>query len=191
MGKRKSKQRRHKANVRDAVSSFTPTPERSAMGHLRRAGIAYRFDASIRKLFDDDKISPSEFEALDYYRQQSQKAQDEKPQTSPMHPEKCMGGGKGGFGSSVPATLLGNVSAQIETARIERQVLLCGQVWLDMLRFIVRDENSIPQWCINRYGGRERRDQTGRIIAIVPVSEKRNIKITLDELKCLAKIIAR
>lgn len=186
MAKARKKQRK----AEDHSQFLTPTIERGRKGDAERAGIAWRFAAPIRRLFDQDKLTPSQFDALDYYRQQSQQAQDDAGETSPMHPEKAMGGAQGVKGSTIPASLL-STPAQLETARIEREIASYGADRLEMLQFVVRDENSLSQWCIHKHGGRERYDGRGKLVAIVPICERRVMAQALLDLKYLAGAIVR
>ena len=181
---------KRKKRAAENAEFLTPTIERGRKGEAERAGIAWRFAAPIRKLFDQDKLTPSQFDALDYYRQQSQQAQDDAGETSPMHPQKAMGGAQGVKGSMIPASLL-STPAQLETARIEADVAKAGSDKLEMLQFVVRDENSLSQWCIHKHGGRERYDGRGRLVAIVPVGERKAMREALASLKEVAKAIVR
>jgi len=184
--------KRKLADPREAgEESLMPTDQRFAKGTAARSTRAFRFEAPIRTLFEQDKLSPSQFDNLDYYRQQSQQAQDEECNVSPMHPEKSMGGGGKTCVGVMPASLLKSSSAQIETARIERDILEYGQGALEFVRFVVRDEQSLAQWCVHKFGGRERLDARGKVIAIVPVAEKRVMKESLATLKYLAGVIRR
>ena len=184
--KRKKKQR-----TVPAVELMRPTPERMDGNSFERAGLAWRAKNPVRKLFDEGKITPSEFDNLDHYRQLSQKAQDDEAEMSPMHPEKSMGGGGAGSGPCIPASLLCSTPAQVETLKIEREVLVYGQSLLDLLRFVARDEKTLAQWCIETTGGRERRDGTGKAVTIVPVAEKRVMREALLHLRYVAGVIVR
>ena len=185
MGKARKKPRK-------VEEMILPTYERSRRNAFERAGRADRVKAPIRDLFDRDKLTPSQFDALAYYRHQAQQAEDDGGEMSPMHPEKAMGGAGGSVaGSTIPASLLRSSPAQIETSRIERDILAYGQRRLDLLRFIARDDNTLAQWCIERHGGRERYDGKGKLVAIVPICEKRVMAEALIDLKYIAGAIIR
>lgn len=183
---------RAKRKQRKVSDHIEPTRERSGRNVMERAGMAYRAKAPIRELFDRDKITPSQFDALCYYRQQAQQAEDDGATMSPMHPDKAMGGAGGSVaGSTVPASLLRATPAQIETSRIEAEILSYGQARLDLLRFIARDDRTLCEWCIERHGGRERYDGKGKLVAIVPVAERRVMKEALQDLKYIAGAIVK
>jgi hypothetical protein len=159
---------------------------------METAAMAFRAKAPIRDLFDRDKLTPSQYDALCHYRHLAQQAEDDGAETSPMHPDKAMGGAGGSAARSmIPASLIRSTPAQMETSRIERDVLAYGQHYLDLLRFVVRDDNTLAQWCIERHGGRERYDRNGKLVAIVPVCEKRVMAKALLDLKCVAGAIVR
>lgn len=169
-----------------------PTAERASRNIMERAGMAYRAKAPIREMFDRDKLTPMQFDNLCYYRQQAQQAQDDEAAMSPMHPHKAMGGGGGSTqGSTIPAQLLRATPAQIETSRIERDVLSYGRHRLDLLRFVARDDQTLCQWCIQTHGGRERYDGKGKLVAIVPIAERRMMQSALLDLKYIAGVIVR
>lgn len=177
---------------RQADAMILATPERARRNIMERAGRADRAKAPIRDLFDRDKLTPSQYDALCFYRNLAQQAEDDGAEMSPMHPDKAMGGAGGSVaGSTIPASLLRSTPAQIETSRIERDVLAYGQHRLDLLRFIARDDNTLAQWCIERHGGRERYDGSGKLVAIVPICEKRVMQQALLDLKYVAGAIVR
>lgn len=183
---------RAKRKARKPIDHIEPTRERSSRNIMERAGMAYRAKAPIRELFDRDKITPAQFDALCYYRQQAQQAEDDSATMSPMHPDKAMGGGGGSVsGSTIPAQLLRATPAQIETSRIERDILGYGQWALDLLRHVARDDKTLCSWCIETHGGRERYDGKGRLVAIVPVAERRVMREALLSLKYIAGAIVK
>lgn len=169
-----------------------PTAERARINTIESAGMAKRVVPPIRLMYDRKSINAAQFDALAYYRQQSQQAQDDEAEVSPMHPAKAMGGAGGQTrGSSIPASLLRSTPAIIETSRIEAEVLRYGQDKLDLLRFIARDDHTLTEWCIQRHGGRERYNDKGEFIALVPCAEKRVMAEALLSLKYVAGTIVR
>jgi hypothetical protein len=86
---------------------------------------------------------------------------------------------------------LRSTPAQIETSRIERDILGYGQWALDLLRHVARDDKTLCSWCIETHGGRERYDGKGRLVAIVPVAERRVMREALLDLKYIAGAIVR
>ena len=184
--------RKPRKAIVEPTDYIRPTPERARRNSMETAAMAYRAKAPIRDLFDRDKLTPSQYDALCYYRQLAQQAEDDGAEMSPMHPDKAMGGAGGSVaGSTIPASLMRSTPAQIETSRIERDILAYGQHRLDLLRFIARDDNTLCQWCIERHGGRERYDGKGKLVAIVPVAEKRVMQQALIDLKYIAGAIVK
>lgn len=173
-----------------------PTPERERHNDIESAGAAKRVVVPIRYLFDNDKITPSQFDNLTYYRTQANQAQEDEKQSGPSDPAKMMGGASGGHsGSKLPASLMHSSPAILETARIERELLRYGQDMLDLVRFVARDDRTLAQWCIHKHGGRERykTDKRGNpvFVALVPNCEKRVMREALQDLKYAAGVIVR
>lgn len=172
-----------------------PTPERERHNACESAGAAKRVVAPIRKLFDDDRLTPSQFDNLSYYRTQAQQAEDDAKQSGSLDPEKMMGGSGGFAGSKIPASLMHCTPAILETARIERELLAYGQRVLDLVRFVARDDRTLAQWCIERHGGRERyktnKDGDPVFVALVPNCEKRVMAEALLDLKYAAGAIVK
>lgn len=168
-----------------------PTPERLLHNKIESAGPAKRVVVPIRYLFDTDRLTPSQFDNLDYYRTQANQAQEDEKQSGPLDPEKMMGGSGGFAGSKIPASLMCNSSAVRETARIERELRAYGQEFLDLVRWVARDDKTLAQWCILKHGGRERYDGKGRFVALVPICEKRVMRLALQDLKYAAGAIVR
>ena len=140
-----------------------PTEEQIATGVFRRANAAYRRVPVIDTLHDAGKLTYAEYAALSFYRAQAIQAEDDAARSSPLAPERVMGGGGQSGGSTTPITLL-STPALLETARIERDL---GSL-LDIARAVAVDDKSLTQWCIERHGGRERYDGKGKFVAMVP-----------------------
>jgi len=190
--KLEAKKSRKPATTPDRIK---PTPERERHNACESAGPAKRVVVPIRYLFDTDKLTPSQFDNLSYYRTQANQAQDDEKLSGSLDPEKMMGGGGGSAGSKIPASLMLCSPAILETARIERELLRYGQEVLDLVRFVARDDRTLAQWCIERHGGRERykTDKKGDpvFVAVVPVCEKRVMKQALQDLKYAAGVIVK
>jgi hypothetical protein len=190
MGKATRKRRKQRQKPDGGIGKFlSPTPER--MGHNdfgTRSGAAYQAVAPIRTLFNRDKLTPSQYDALAHYRQQAQQAEDDMREQGPLDPEKIMGGGCGGSGGQrLPIGVLKETPAIHETARIERDL---GPLW-EIARFVAVEDKTLSEWCIRQHGGRERYDGKGQFIAIVPVAEKRVMAEALLELKFAAGRIVK
>jgi hypothetical protein len=168
------------------VTVIEPTPEQFATGTFERAGLAYRRKPVIDSLRDAGKLNAREYAALAYYREQAHQAEDDYAQTSPLAPEKIMGG-RGGvvISGGLPAKLL-CTPAILETGRIE---LLLGR-FFPIARAIAVDDMTLAQWCIRQHGGREKADHRGRVVAIVPACGKETLKLALFNLRAASARIA-
>jgi hypothetical protein len=164
------------------------TPQRLAMGAIsvvealrakgERMAKVRRLVPPIDTLLTNGKLTEDEHRALTYYRDQADMA-NRSPLKDSLN--KTVGGGEGqGLSAAI-------VSAMIATARIEREM---GQL-ADIARAVAVDDLSIAQWCIRKYGGRERYDGNGRFVCFVPVREVQNVKLALLELRLAAHRIVR
>lgn len=195
MGRAKPGKKREQRALR--MVGELPTPEQLASGEFMqggiwatgnndRAGLAYRRKAVIDTLFSANQLTASEYDALAYYRNQAHQAEDDTAQESTLAPARVMGGGGGVPGSRIPAKLI-FTPAIAETARIERDL---GSL-LDIAHAIAVDDMSLSQWCIAKHGGRERYNERGEFVAIVPICEKRHMEVARLELKMAARRINR
>lgn len=155
-----------------AEQYLRPTAEREAHNDFRSVGMARKLIPVIDRLREDGRISASEYERLAYYRDQASLADH-----SPLRSCIDFTPSGGGHGPGVAIT-----SAMIETGRMERDM---GQLW-HIARAVAVDDMSLPQWCIRQHGGRERLDGKGKLVAIVPVREKKVIQLALLELRMAA-----
>ena len=198
MAKRSTRAKPSKPPAPKMVSSNPndPTPEQFARGTFEqggnlavgkeRDGLAYRRVPVIDTMRRTGQLTDSEHASLAYYRNQAIRAEDDVAVEGTLAPSKIMGGG----GSSqqagyIPASLIWT-PAIMETARIERDM---GALW-NIARAVAVDDVSLSQWCVSKFGGRERYDGTGKLVAIVPVRERECVKIALMELKHAARRIA-
>ncbi|MES2783402.1 MAG: hypothetical protein V4657_11440 [Pseudomonadota bacterium] len=166
------RQRKPKADNR-----LPPTPEQAARSEYASAGMAYRRIAVIDTMLSRGQLTDREFVLLDYYRQQASLA-DRSPLKS------CIDFSVKG-GDMAPSAAI--TSALLETARIERDMLSCWPI----ARAVAVDDISLTEWCIRKFGGRERYDGKGRFIAMVPVRERNVIGEALRELKTAARRIVK
>lgn len=132
---------------------------------------AYRRIAVIRQLRDTEQLTDDRFVRLAYYADQAALAEK-----SPVK-SCCDDTPRGNHG---PGAAI--ISAMIETGRIERDL----GVLRDIAHAIAVEDKTLAQWCIDRYGGRERYGRDGKFVAIVPINEKRHMKLALIELKMAA-----
>lgn len=173
-----------------------PTPEQLRGGNFQSRWMiedGHRAEAQVRTpiidtLWDTGKLTEVQHSLLAYYRDQALKAEDDVAGQSVLAPEKIMGGGGGSspVGGYIPVTLIAT-PAILETARIERDL---GSL-RDIARAIAVDDMSLSRWCIEKFGGRERYDDKGKFVAVVPICEKRNIEMARLELKHAAGRIVR
>lgn len=187
----KPKKRKNKAA--DVVARFVrPTEQREAVNDFQGAGAAVRVVPVIDTLLRSERITRAHWEALDYYRDQANRAEDDVAQTSSLGQEATGGSVPG---SRIPAVLLGT-PAILETARLERCIAELKPAGFDIdlleiVRAVARDDKTLTQWCIAKYGGRERYDGKGAFVAIVPVAESRVMKNALQALRYAAGGIVR
>lgn len=163
---------------------MSPTPEqigraqfkRDVLTHVETATrtTGYRRKMVIAHLLDTEQITQSEYEALAYYRDQASLAEK-----SPVR-SCCDNSPRSGHGPGVAI-----LSAALETGRIERDL----GVLVDIARAIAVDDKSLAQWCIEKFGGRERYNSRGEFVAIVPVNEKRNVAMARMEIRMAARRI--
>lgn len=184
----RGKERRRKARKPNSVVArfMRPTEAREAHNDFRSAGAAMRVVPVIEIMRAAGKLSQSEFDALDYYREQAHKAEDDLAQSSTLAPDRIMGGAGSAWGGKIPAALMAT-PAILETARLERDL---GSL-LDIARAVAVDDRSLTQWCIAKHGGRERYGPGGKFVAMVPIAEKRVMDIARLELRMAARRICR
>lgn len=164
------------------------TQERRAHNEFRSAGMAKRVIPVIETLANSGWLTPAQFDALDYYRDQASRAEDDEAQQNTLSPERIMGGGGQATITSgpIPKVLIAT-PAILETSRIERDL---GSL-RDIARAIAVQDWTLTRWCIEKFGGRERYDAKGRFVAIVPVNEKRHVQLARLELRYAAGLITR
>ena len=88
-----------------------------------------------------------------------------------------------GGGDTHPSAAI--TSAVLTTARIEREL---GSL-LDIARAVAVEDQSLSQWCVAKFGGRERYGANGKFVAIVPINEKRHMEIAQMEFRMAARRI--
>lgn len=156
----------------DPIQIETPLPEQEAKGDFRRIGMHYRRVPVIETLFKAGKLSYNQLAALSYYREQAHQAEDDYKRSSTLAADRVNGGGGQSNGSGLPLVF---TAAIAETGRIERDL---GSL-LDIARAVAVDDISLSQWCVQKYGGREKFGNDGKVIAIVPAGDKRNVEFAL------------
>lgn len=167
-----AKKRKKKATPNE----MHPTPEREARNQTQSMGMARRVKPMIDILRDAGKLSAEQYEKLSYYRDQASLAE-----RSPLR--SCLNRGMVGSSGNGPGVAI--TSAVLETARMERDM---GWLW-EVARAVAVDDKSISQWCVEKYGGRERYDKRGKFVAMVPVSERKNCALELMHLRYAAGYI--
>lgn len=175
MGKATNAKRKAKTKTPTRVG---PTVEQSQHGEYVSAGMAHRRVPMIDTLLTRGHITDKEYVALAHYRDQAHLAE-----RSPT--KSCLDQRVGGQGpDALPAVV---ISAMIETGRIERDL---GQL-LDIARAVAVEDKSLSQWCIEKYGSRERYNGKGEFVAIVPICERRHMDTARLELRMAARRIVK
>lgn len=171
----RGKNKRKKGGSQKRDETLGPTPERKARNNFRSAGMAKRATPVIDVLRDREEITEEEWSRLSYYRDRANHAEK-----SPVR--SCLDDTPPGGGHGPGASIL---SAKIETGRIERDM---GELW-NLARAVAVEDMTLSQWCIAKYGGRERYNDKGEFVAVVPICEKRHMALAMLELKFAASRI--
>ena len=193
MMSRKNATRRKTRKIKTTVAandsgSTKPTAERAAMNDTRSDGMAVRITPVIDTLRDSGKLTAAQYDALNYYREQAHKAEDDAALQSPLSPEKIMSGASGyPTTGTLPVSLLRATAAILETARIERDL---GHL-RELARAVAVDDITLTRWCIAKHGGRERYGPGGKFVAMVPMCERKVMDMALLELRFAAGWISQ
>ncbi len=120
------------------------TTEAMRQGEFRSAGLAQKRVPVIESMLTRRQITDSEYVALAHYRDQATMSE-----RSPIR--SCLDNSvsAGGDAQTLSAAV---TSAILTVARIEREL---GSL-LDICRAVATTDISLSQWCIERFGGRER-----------------------------------
>ena len=157
---------------------IAPTIEAQRHGDYVSAGMAFKRVPVIDTMRARKQLDEREYQALAFYRDQAALAE-----RSPV--KSCLDQRVSGAANDI--SLSGAiVSAILTTARIEREL---GSL-ASLARAVAVDDKSLSQWCVDRFGGRERYDGKGKLVAIVPAGEKKAVEIARLELKFAARRIA-
>ncbi len=173
------------------------TPERANHNSFQSVGMARKvvpvIDTLWRAWGEDERngvpkadrrgISSEQWEALRYYRDQAHKAEDDQCQSSPLAPERIMGGSRSTM-TSGPIPKNHWSPAIAETNRIENAL---GGL-RELVRAIAVDDTSLTAYCILKHGGREK---GGRIVPRGEKEGQRRIKEMLFDLRYAAGMIVR
>jgi hypothetical protein len=148
----------------DIVARFVrPTEAREAQNDFESAGAAVRVVPVIETLHKAGHLTQAEYDALNHYRNQAHRAEDDCAQSGTLAPERMMGGDRSPCGSQIPVGVLLATPAIIECARLEREL---GSL-LDIARAVAVDDVSLTRWAIQTSGGIEVRRQ-GKVTEIKP-----------------------
>lgn len=182
---RKSRKSKQPRKVPSAITRFVrPTEHREAHNDFQSAGAAVRVVPVIETLLKVGKLNQAEYDALNHYREQAHRAEDDMAQESPLAPQRVMGGvSSSPTGGRLPAILLAT-PAIIETARIERDL---GSLYR-IARAIAVDDLTLTRWCIQQGGGIEKR-RHGKVVAMEP-RDPQAVKMAALELRFAARRIA-
>lgn len=145
--------RKNRTPPKDKTPAVKPTEQRELKNPSRSAGMARRIIPVIETLLKNEQITQDEFDALKHYREQASLAETSLTRS-------CCAENLGGSGNGPGIQV---ISARIETARIENHM----GIHMALARAVCRDDMSLTQWCIERYGGRERY-RNGKVVEIRP-----------------------
>lgn len=152
-----------------------PTTEQMMHGCFISAGMAHKRVPVIDTMLTRGQLSDAEHAALRHYRDQASLAERSSVKS-------CLDRSQAGSGHGPGAAI---ISALLETSRIERSLgSLC-----DIARAIAVEDLSLSQWCVNKFGGRERWNGKGEFVAIVPINERQHMKLAQLEIKMAARRI--
>lgn len=155
--------------VVEEINRKPPTPEQLEKNGFQSAGMAYRKTAVIDTMLKRKQITSVEYVALSYYRQQATAADRSAIKSNIDFTVRT--------GQQMP---IGYATPQkIETDRIEADLGKLAAI----VRAIAVDDVSISEWCIAKYGGRER--LKGRRIVIAATEGQ--VERALIELKRAAR----
>jgi hypothetical protein len=148
------------------------TPERARDANFQSAGMARKLVPPILTLRAKGDLTQSEFEALDYYREQATLAQDKSTKDS------CDFSVGGGTGRGEPPLTV--QSAKGEKTRLDRHL---GALQPLVYAICVKDM-SLTQWACEKHGSREKY-RNGRFVELVPRA-KNAVVYARRELKAAA-----
>ena len=150
-----------------------PTEEAEQHGTFVSAGMRFRRVPVIETMLERKQLTHEEYRRLAHYRDQASLAE-----RSPV--KSCLDQGTGGSGDIGPTAAI--TSAILTTARIERDL---GSL-ADIARAVAVEDKSLSQWCVDKFGGRERYGPGGKFVAVVPIREKEHMKIAAMEIRMAA-----
>jgi hypothetical protein len=164
----KKAQPRAKRAKKIKLVAALPTPEQIERHGVESAGMAVRLKATIKTLFETDRITTAEYVALNYYSEQANAA-ERSPIKSNLDKTVSSGGDR-------PISLV--CPYKEATERMERQMLFASRT----ARAICVENYSLSAWAVNVFGGREHK---GRIVP----RKDWHVAELLTELKAAAKRI--
>lgn len=172
---------KRKKQVNAVVDRFVrPTEQREAVNDFQSAGAAVRVIPVIDTLLRLQKLTQAEYDALKHYRDQAHRAEDDLAQSSPLAPERIMGGvSSGSAGGTIPCVLLAT-PAIIECGRLEREL---GSL-RGLARAVAVDDWTLTRWAISQSGGVEKH-RAGRTVEIAP-RDPRAVDVAALELRFAA-----
>ena len=170
--------RKRKARATKGDARLMPAAEALQHGEFASVGLAHRRVPVIDTMLTRGQLTAAEYRSLSFYRDQAVLAE-----RSPLR--SCLDNSQGGSGDIPLSASI--TSAILTTARIERDLGSLAPI----TRAIAVDDMTLTAWCVKQYGGRERYNDRGDFIAIVPVSEKLRMGTATMELKMAAhRIVA-
>lgn len=160
------------------ITIVGPTHEQARRGQYERSRGSYRRVPVIDTMMMRGQIVEPEYRALVRYRDQAELAERSTVKS-------CLNDAPGGRGSSTLTFPAAVVAAQLDTARIESTLGGLQKI----ARAIALEDLTISQWCIRKYGSREKRDANDKFLCIVPIGERREKNQAIEELREAARVI--
>jgi hypothetical protein len=158
-----------KRKTRAPINLVGPTPEIEARG-AERVGMATRRIPVIETMHRRAQLNEEQFRRLMKFRDTLIMAE-----RTPV--KSCLNDNPGGNGNGPSVA---TISAIIQAGWWERD--MPGNAW-EVAVAVCRDDKSLSEYCVEKYGGRERYDKNGGFIALVPVGEKTRVARALLDLR--------
>lgn len=146
-----------------------PTQEVAAKG-VQSAGFAVKRTPPIETLLKSEKITADQFRRLQRFRDTFHLAE-----RSPI--KSCLNDNPGGKGDGPSVAV---VSARVQLGWWLRD--MPGQCW-EILEAVCGNDMSLSEYCVEKFGGRERYGPRGEFVAVVPINERYHMRREIVNLK--------
>lgn len=146
-----------------------PTPEVAAKG-LEGAGFAVKRTPPIDTMLKTGKITHEQFVRLQKFRDTFLLAE-----RSPI--KSCLNDNPGGNGDGPSVAV---VSARVQLGWWLRD--MPAHCW-EILEAVCGNDMSLSEYCVEKFGGRERYGPRGEFVAVVPINERYHMRREILNLK--------